>query len=54
LIPTAISSANIAYRVRFSYYKDGAQTVTLRRVEGEQAADNGDGGRVIVDGCRFQ
>src|ERR1700735_464649 len=30
--------ANIAYRVRFSRSKSGAQTATLRRVEGAEAA----------------
>src|SRR5712672_3072893 len=43
--------ANIAYRVRFSPYKDGAQTATLRRVEGEQAAGTGDGGETIIEGA---
>ena len=43
--------ANIAYRVRFSAFERGAQTAILRRVDGPQAAGNGDGGRVIVDGA---
>ena len=43
--------ANIAYRVRFSPYKDGAQSATLRRVEGEQAAGTGDGGQTIIEGA---
>src|SRR5712672_2779641 len=43
--------ANIAYRVRFSPYKDGAQTATLRRVEGELAAGTGDGGQTIIEGA---
>jgi hypothetical protein len=30
--------ADIAYRVLFSAFEGGAQTATLRRVEGEQAA----------------
>jgi hypothetical protein len=42
--------ADIAYLVRFSSSKGGAQTATLRRVEGAQAAATGDGGKVIVDG----
>src|SRR6266853_2125289 len=42
--------ANIAYRVLFSPYKGGAQTATLRRVEGEQAAGTGDGGQTIIEG----
>ena len=41
--------ADIAYRVRFSTFEDGAQTATVRRVDGPQAAGTGDGGRVIVD-----
>src|SRR5258708_7524033 len=43
--------ANIAYRVVFSPYKDGAQTATLRRVEGEHAAGTGDGGQTIIEGA---
>lgn len=43
--------ANIAYRVRFSPYKHGAQTATLRRVEGEQVAGTGDGGQTIIEGA---
>jgi len=43
--------ANIAYRVRFSRSKSGAQTATLRRVEGAEAAGTGDGGDVIVEGA---
>jgi len=41
--------ADIAYRVRFSSSGDGSQTATLRRVEGAQAAETGDGGQVIVE-----
>ena len=41
--------ADIAYRVRFSYSEGEAQTVTLRRVEGAQAAATGDGGLAIVE-----
>jgi hypothetical protein len=41
--------ADIAYRVRFSPYKGGAQTATLRRVEGEQAAGTGDDGQTIFE-----
>src|SRR6185295_17831086 len=44
--------ANIAYRVRFSASKGGAQTATLRRAEGAQAAGAGDGGQAIVEGAR--
>jgi hypothetical protein len=43
--------AEIAYRVRFSSSKNGAQTATLRRVEGAQAAGTGDGGQPIVEGA---
>jgi hypothetical protein len=41
--------ADIAYRVRFSVFGRGAQTATLRRIDGPEAAGTGDGGRVIVD-----
>ena len=40
--------AEIAYRVRFSPYKDGVQTATLRRVDGPDAAGTTDGGALIV------
>jgi len=43
--------ADIAYRIRFTADKDGAQTATLRRVEGAQAAGIGDDGQVIVEGA---
>src|SRR5713101_6310819 len=43
--------ADIAYRVRFSSFEDGAQTATVRRVEGAQAAGTGDGGHAIVEGA---
>ena len=43
--------ADIAYRVRFSPFTGGAQTATLRRVEGAQAAGTGDGGQIIVEGA---
>ena len=33
--------ADLAYRVRFQAHKDGSQTATLRRVEGEQACVSG-------------
>jgi len=45
------SVADIAYRVRFSPSEGGAQTSTLRRIEGAQAAGMGDGGQVIVKGA---
>jgi len=40
--------ADIAYRVRFSPFEGGAQTATLRRVEGAEAAGTGDGGETII------
>jgi hypothetical protein len=43
--------ADIAYRVRFIAGKDGTQTATLRRVEGEEAAGIGDDGQTIVAGA---
>src|ERR1700682_5319529 len=43
--------ADIAYRVRFSYAEGEAQTATLRRVEGAQAAATGDAGLAIVEGA---
>jgi len=43
--------ADIAYRVRFSSSKGGAQTATLRRVEGAEANGTGDGGQIIVEGA---
>src|SRR5579863_7360024 len=42
--------ADIAYRVRFSPSEGGAQTATLRRVEGAQAAGTDDGGQIIIEG----
>jgi hypothetical protein len=43
--------ADIAYRLRFSSSQDGAQTATLRRVEGAQAAGTDDGGQAIIEGA---
>jgi hypothetical protein len=43
--------ADIAYRVRFTSADGGAQTATVRRVEGAQAAGLGDEGQVIVEGA---
>src|SRR5216683_5741742 len=43
--------ADLAYRVRFSSFEDGAQTATLRRAQGAQAAGTGDGGQAIVEGA---
>jgi hypothetical protein len=42
--------ANIAYQVRFISSEGGAQTATLRRLEGSQTAGAGEGGKVIVEG----
>src|SRR2546428_54150 len=43
--------ADIAYQVRFASIGGGAQTATLRRLEGAQAAGTGEGGEVIVQGA---
>jgi hypothetical protein len=43
--------ADIAYRVRFSPLTGGAQTATLRRVQGPEAAATGDGGQTIIQGA---
>src|SRR6202795_5190928 len=43
--------ADIAYRVRFTSDKNGAQTAKLRRVEGAKAAGTGDDGEVIIEGA---
>ncbi len=43
--------ADIAYRVRFTAHKEGAQSATVRRVEGARAAGMGDDGEVIVEGA---
>ena len=42
--------ADIGYRLRVSPSPGGAQTATLRRAEGEQAARMGDEGRLIAEG----
>ncbi|MFZ0686152.1 MAG: DUF4331 family protein [Terriglobales bacterium] len=44
--------ADIAYRVRVTSDKNGAQTATLRRTEGTQAAGTSDDGQVIIGGAR--
>src|SRR3989440_2774628 len=41
--------ADITYQVRFSPSGDGAQTATLRRVDGAQAAGTDEGGHVIIE-----
>ncbi len=43
--------ADIAYRVRFASDKDGAQTATVRRIEGADAARTGDDGQTIMEGA---
>jgi hypothetical protein len=43
--------ADIAYRVSFTSDKNGAQTGTLRRVQGTQAAGAGDDGQTIIEGA---
>src|SRR5207244_7780157 len=43
--------ADIAYQIRFSAFERGAQTAIARRVDGPQAADTSDGGRLIIDGA---
>src|SRR5437899_7718132 len=43
--------ADIAYQVRFASSEGGAQTATLRRLEGAQAAGTGEGGEVLVEGA---
>jgi hypothetical protein len=42
--------ADVTYQVRFAAAGGGAQTATLRRLEGAQAAGTGEGGPVIVAG----
>jgi hypothetical protein len=41
--------ADIAYRVRFSPSENGAQSATVRRVEGSDAARMGEGGQAIIE-----
>lgn len=41
--------ADIAFQVGFASARDGAQTATLRRLEGAQAAIMGEGGQVIFE-----
>ena len=43
--------ADIAYRVLFTSDKSRAQTATVRRVEGKQAAGTGDDGQTIIQGA---
>ena len=43
------SIADIAFRVRFSPYENGAQSATVRRVNGMHAAGTGDDGQIVVE-----
>ena len=43
--------ANIAYRIRFSPSENGAQSATVRRVEGAAAAGTDEGGEAIIEGA---
>ena len=43
--------ANITYRFRFSPSENGAQSATVRRVEGADGAGEGDGGEAIIEGA---
>jgi Domain of unknown function (DUF4331) len=43
--------ADIAYRMRFSTFEDGAQVAIVRRVDGPEAAGTDDDGRLIIDGA---
>jgi hypothetical protein len=45
------SVADIAYRFRFSPSANGAQSATVRRVEGVDAGGIGDGGEAIIEGA---
>src|SRR5277367_6623141 len=44
--------ADIAYRVRFSPFTDGAQTATVRYVEGHKLLGQGTTGKLSWKGCR--
>src|SRR5436305_7279949 len=43
--------ADLSYRVLFSSYVSGAQTATVRRVEGRSAVETADEGRAILAGA---
>ncbi len=45
------SVADVAYRVSFKSSGGGAQTATVRRAEGAQAAGIGDDGQIIIEGA---
>jgi hypothetical protein len=44
-------AADVGYRFRFSPSESGAQTATVTRVEGADAAGTGDNGEVIIEGA---
>ncbi len=48
---TGDAIADIAYRILFSSTENGAQTATLKRVEGKDAAGTGDSGDVLIAGA---
>jgi hypothetical protein len=41
--------ADIAFRILFSPSENGAQSATVRRVEGAEAAGTGEGGQAIIE-----
>ena len=43
--------ADITYRVSFSAFEGGAQTATVRRIDGSQAARINGGGELIIEGA---
>jgi hypothetical protein len=43
--------ADTGYRFRFSSFENGAQSATVRRAEGAEAAVPGDGGAAIIEGA---
>ena len=48
---TGDAIADIAYRILFSSTENGAQTATLKRIEGKDAAGTGDSGDVLIAGA---
>jgi hypothetical protein len=44
--------ADISYRVQFSSTGNGAQTATVHRAQGSDAADTGEGGNAIIENAR--
>jgi hypothetical protein len=45
------ADADIAYRIRFSPSENGAQSATVRRAEGADAAGTDEGGEAIIEGA---